>query len=367
MNNNTPLDFSFKIQNLLSTADRYAERLGIDCVTDITCLAALVINEDSPMYRRIKSNDISIKTVRKAISTFFKEYKDYNAQQHMAFEINFYDINKIYYVSQELYDVFLKADDIAKRLYAKDYVGYEEVLIALSEMLPESYQRILTLCCIIMEPKGDVNELRKILIDVNIPHSLSGCLTVLNNEYSPDEEYCRFSGRDKEVSKLMRILAKATKRNAILVGAGGVGKSTIVDILTWLIVTNNCPTVFSDSIVVSLDVSAMIAGTHFRGTAEQRFVDLANFLEENPKCILFIDEIHNILGAGACKEGELDLANSLKPILAKGVTRVIGATTDGEYEKYFSQDAALKRRFEKIVINEPKVNEVYPMIENQIK
>lgn len=115
-----------------------------------------------------------------------------------------------------------------------------------------------------------------------------------------------------------------------------------------MIATGNCPENFKDSVVISLDVTSIIAGTKFRGTAEERFNDLIAFLENNPQCILFIDEIHLLLGAGACFEGALDLANALKPILARGNTRVIGATTEQEYTKYFSKDGALKRRFEKL-------------------
>ena len=111
----------------------------------------------------------------------------------------------------------------------------------------------------------------------------------------------------------------------------------------------------------------MIAGTKYRGQAEERFDLLIKFLEKYPNIILFVDEIHNLLGAGACRDGDLDLANALKPILARGKTQVIGATTSDEYERYFSRDGALKRRFEKIIVAEPKIEEVYPMIENKIR
>ena len=123
---------------------------------------------------------------------------------------------------------------------------------------------------------------------------------------------------------------------------------------------------FKNAKILALDVTSIVAGTKYRGSAEARFQNLVAFLEANPGCILFIDEIHTILGAGACKDGEIDLANSLKPILARGDTQVIGATTFDEYEKYFSKDAALKRRFEKIVVNEPHIDELYDMIQNQI-
>ena len=114
---------------------------------------------------------------------------------------------------------------------------------------------------------------------------------------------------------MLKTLAKETKRNVVLTGYAGVGKSAIVEGFTWKIVTGNIPSKFKDCKVVLLDVNAMIAGTRFRGEADERFELLVNYLEDNPDCILFIDEVHTILGAGACKEGELDLANCLKPIL----------------------------------------------------
>ena len=127
---------------------------------------------------------------------------------------------------------------------------------------------------------------------------------------------------------------------------------------TWSIVTGNCHQMFKDAKILALDVTSIVGVLNIGGSAEARFQDLIAFLEANPGCILFIDEIHTILGAGACKDGEIDLANSLKPILARGDTQVIGATTFDEYEKYFSKDAALKRRFEKIVVNEPHIDEL---------
>lgn len=166
---------------------------------------------------------------------------------------------------------------------------------------------------------------------------------------------------------MVQILLKANKRNVILVGEPGVGKTALVEKLAWQIVTGNCVDDLKDCIIVSLDVNALIAGTKYRGMAEERFTILINFLESNPKCILFIDEVHLLLGAGSCADSSLDLANALKPLLARGTTRVIGATTSAEYEKYFSTDGALKRRFEKLYVKEPSSNEVLPMIRNQVK
>ena len=118
--------------------------------------------------------------------------------------------------------------------------------------------------------------------------------------------------------------------------------------------------------MIVLDVNALIAGTSYRGDAEERIKDLIQFLKDNHDVILFIDEVHTILGAGSCFEGEMDLANALKPILARGDTIVLGATTQEEYEKYFQRDGALSRRFEKVIVKEPLAHNVYPMIKNKI-
>ncbi len=273
-------------------------------------------------------------------------------------------------ITTELYDILKLASEIAETMYDSTHVTNEYMFAAFTEAMPDIYLEFMISCLgedvILPDTVIDDMDIIESGNEFIIPRSLAGFLTVLNNKYSPNEEVCRILGREKETDMLIRILAKATKRNAILVGHPGVGKTAIVEKLVWNIVKGNCPERFKESKVLSLDVTSIIAGTKYRGTAEARFQDLVKFLEDNPKCILFIDEIHTVLGAGACKEGELDLANSLKPILARGVTQVIGATTFDEYEKYFSKDGALKRRFEKIIVHEPKSDELYDMIKNQI-
>lgn len=135
-----------------------------------------------------------------------------------------------------------------------------------------------------------------------------------------------------------------------MVGYPGVGKTAIIEKFVYSIVKGTCPEKFKDSVVLSLDVTSIVAGTQYRGQAEERFQDLIDFLENYPKCILFIDEIHTVLGAGACKDGELDLANALKPILARGDTQVIGATTFDEYEKYFQEMGHFKGGLKKLLL-----------------
>ena len=205
----------------------------------------------------------------------------------------------------------------------------------------------------------------RILVYGVIPFQLAGFLSTLNEKIN-GQAPCEILSRDKEADILWNIMLKKNKRNAVIVGEPGVGKSALIEKLTYDINSGNCPPEFKKHKIIVLDVNALIAGTSYRGDAEERIKDLIQFLKDNDDVILFIDEVHTILGAGSCFEGEMDLANALKPILARGETIVIGATTQEEYEKYFQRDGALSRRFEKVVVKEPLANKVYPMIKNKI-
>lgn len=202
--------------------------------------------------------------------------------------------------------------------------------------------------------------------DSFIPLELSSFLDILNDKVDSSKP-CEILMRDDETEALWNIMLKKNKRNAIIVGKAGVGKTALIERITYDINAKKCPKEFINFKVISLDVNALIAGTSFRGDAEERIMQLIDFLKKNHDVILFIDEVHTILGAGSCYEGEMDLANALKPILARGDTIVIGSTTVNEYEKYFQKDAALSRRFEKVEIKEPMAKDVYPMIKNKLK
>lgn len=199
-----------------------------------------------------------------------------------------------------------------------------------------------------------------------IPFELSGFLNVLNDRIDTNRP-CEILMRDSETDMLWNIMLKMNKRNAVIVGEPGVGKTALVEKITYEIKAGTCPPEFKEFKVVTLDVNSLIAGTTFRGDSELRIKNMIEFLEQNPRIILFIDEVHTILGAGSCFEGGMDLSNALKPILARGDTIVIGATTSDEYEMYFKSDAALSRRFERIDVSEPNPKDVYPMIKNKIK
>ncbi len=163
-------------------------------------------------------------------------------------------------------------------------------------------------------------------------------------------------GRDEEITRMMQILIRKTKNNPMLLGEPGVGKTALVEGLAQRIQSGNVPTSLQNKRVVALDMSSLIAGAKYRGEFEDRLKAVIDEVKENGNIILFIDEIHTIVGAGA-SEGSMDAANILKPALARGELHTIGATTLKEYRKYFEKDAALQRRFLPINLDEPTVNQ----------
>lgn len=169
-------------------------------------------------------------------------------------------------------------------------------------------------------------------------------------------------GRDAEVERLAQVLARRRKNNPLLVGESGVGKTAIVEGLAKLIVDGGAPEVLSESTVYSLDLGALLAGTKYRGDFEKRFKGLLSDLAKEPGAILFIDEIHTIIGAGAASGGVMDASNLLKPLLTSGSLRCVGSTTYAEYRGIFDKDKALSRRFQKIDVTEPSVEDAYKIL-----
>ncbi|MCA9383918.1 ATP-dependent Clp protease ATP-binding subunit, partial [Candidatus Dojkabacteria bacterium] len=173
------------------------------------------------------------------------------------------------------------------------------------------------------------------------------------NELAEEGKFLKVWGRDEEVERMIHILSRRTKNNPILVGEAGVGKTAIVQGFVQRIIKGDVPDSFKNKTVVQLDLSAIIAGSKIRGDIEERLLAIINEMAANPDLILFIDEIHMIVGAGAAGSGSsMDVANILKPHLTNGDLRVIGATTFDEYQKYIEDDEALARRFQSIMVDE---------------
>ncbi|RVU74368.1 ATP-dependent Clp protease ATP-binding subunit ClpA [Pantoea dispersa] len=169
-------------------------------------------------------------------------------------------------------------------------------------------------------------------------------------------------GRDKELERAIQVLCRRRKNNPLLVGESGVGKTAIAEGLAWRIVQSDVPEVMKECTIYSLDIGSLLAGTKYRGDFEKRFKALLKQLEQDNNSILFIDEIHTIIGAGAASGGQVDAANLIKPLLSSGKIRVMGSTTYQEFSNIFEKDRALARRFQKIDITEPSVEETVQIL-----
>ena len=182
------------------------------------------------------------------------------------------------------------------------------------------------------------------------------------NKKAKDGKLDPVIGRKKEIDRVIQILSRRTKNNPVLIGEPGVGKSAVVEGLAQAIVMGNVPEFLADKIVFSLNISSMVAGTKYRGEFEERLKNTIDYVKRNGDIILFIDEIHNIVGAGSTSDGSMDAANILKPMLSRGEFQTIGATTIDEYRKYIEKDSALERRFQPIMVDAPTPEEAVEIL-----
>jgi ATP-dependent Clp protease ATP-binding subunit ClpA len=183
------------------------------------------------------------------------------------------------------------------------------------------------------------------------------------NELASNSKIDKLIGRSEEIERIVQILARRTKNNPLLVGESGVGKTAIAEGLAHLLNEKEVPEFLQESTLYSLDIGALIAGTKYRGDFEKRLKSVLSFLDNENNPILFIDEIHTIIGAGSASGGSLDVSNLLKPTLGKGKLRCIGSTTFQEYRGVFNQNQALSRRFQKIDVMEPSVEDCVQILE----
>jgi len=182
------------------------------------------------------------------------------------------------------------------------------------------------------------------------------------NQMARDGKIDPLIGRELEVERVIQILCRRRKNNPLLVGEAGVGKTAIAEGLAWRITQGDVPEILADANVYSLDMGALLAGTKYRGDFEQRLKSVLKHLKDQPNAVLFIDEIHTLIGAGAASGGTLDASNLLKPALSSGAMKCIGATTFTEYRGIFEKDAALSRRFQKVDVVEPSVEQTVEIL-----
>ena len=282
--------------------------------------------------------------------------------------------HKIY--ADEIYAILLSAEKIAKK-NKDEFIGIDHILVALLRtrqdigaffigLNVDITQFCTTLTYTIRHgvnkapPPPVVGAIAESAPPTKTKQDISEWCENMNQKIKKRGTFEIF-GRDSEIERTFEILLRKNKSNVILVGEAGVGKTAIVEGLSERILQNKCPSYLKNKKILSLDMTSVLAGTMYRGQMEEKVQSIIDEISNNEDYILFIDEIHTIVGAGS-SEGGLDLANSLKPVLSRGGFACIGATTEDEYNKYFKGDSALNRRFEKIDVHEPNIEETIKLM-----
>tara|TARA_R110001606_G_scaffold4066_1_gene19215 strand:- start:4591 stop:7032 length:2442 start_codon:yes stop_codon:yes gene_type:complete len=363
----TDFNLTPKAKKGLKDSQKFAEANGHTLVTTAHLVYGCMMNISDSCAVRLKSYDLHI--VGKKFIKLFKKYATQNKEYFQASKGQggwHEDVNEIIFFAKDFSDNF-----------DSYFIGIEHILYTILDMeghfveymksngidtihakdIIEAYilESSIPLADPIDSGRSDIesklkSRSEKEFLEDSLSNLTKYCVNL--NEKFVTEKTSLISGRDSEIHELVEILSKKNKSNAILVGEAGVGKTAIVEGLVQKIINQESPPHMSLMQIYSVDISAMVAGTKYRGEFEERFKSLIAEAEKEAGIILFFDEIHTIIGAGN-SEGAVDASNMLKPALARGDIKCIGATTSQEYKKFFEKDTAIKRRFDKIFVEEP--------------
>lgn len=370
------IKLSNEVKNIIATMLKTSMDFKLGGLNTLVLLDALLTNQQFSSTLEVTSictkNEI-IETMEELLDSadFADEDESEEGEKELSQEIlkeaNVENYEKIH-LSRELGIIFCYANLLVEEENRVEITIEDLVLSLLDNQSPDIidfFKSLSTDLSVFKEKYTDT--VAEDALPFVIPKSLTGCVTILNDKLSSNPN-CTILGRDNECKEIWKTMMKKTKRNVLLIGEPGVGKSSVVYKLTYDILNGICPEMFKDFRILSLNVNNLISGTMYRGQAEERYQDLIELLEYYDNLILFIDEIHMIVGAGSSSgKDNQDFSNALKPLLSGDDSIVIGATTNEEYKEAFGNEGALRRRFRNIVIKEPKTTEVYDMLKDSIK
>jgi ATP-dependent Clp protease ATP-binding subunit ClpC len=339
---------------VIRVAHEEARRLGHNFVGTEQLLLGLVGEGNGVAAKVLKSLGVTLKDAREEIEKIIGRGSGF-----VAVEIPFTPRSK------RVLELSLEES----RLLGQDYVGTEHLLLGLIRDGEGVAAKVfINLRVDAREIRAKVIEMLSSTLDVTVDNSRSRKKTSTLDEFGTNLTQLAAKGkldpvvgRQKEVERIIQILGRRTKNNPILIGEPGVGKTALAEGLAQRIVNNDVPESLQGKQVLTLDIGSLLAGTKYRGEFEERLKKIIEEVRSTHNVILVIDEVHTLVGAGAV-EGGLDAANILKPALARGELQCIGATTLDEYRKYIERDAALERRFQPVMVNEPSVEETIEIL-----
>ena len=348
-------NFTIKAENALNRSVKIAEELGHTYIGSEHILIALAEDESSCSFVLLNKSKISVEKIKSAV----KEISGNGASSALCSKDTTPRCRRIIEGSYK----------IAKK-YSSDKIGTEHILLALLEERESVASKIL------IKIEADLISLKENVItflrtsERGITYTAPISESTIPNLVKYGKVITRLAeegqldpviGREKETERLIRILSRKNKNNPCLIGEAGVGKTAIVEGLATRIIEGRVPSSLLGKTIISIDLTSMVSGAKYRGDFEDRIKNIMNEAAKNKSVILFIDEVHTIVGAGAA-EGAIDAANIMKPELSRGNIQLIGATTLAEYRKYIEKDSALERRFQPVLVEEPDSNRTIEML-----